>query len=170
MTGTMEQSNSLTPVCRCGSSAMFILTMVAGQSRYLNIDAGTLFSQSIYSPSIYGDTNMAISTLLIAISLACCSAAALAQGSGGGGSGGGTSAGGSAARESDIMIVAGTLTNKMAPAMRKVYDQMPELRYVISMGILRSGLPGDGGGPPLWRDAAAKENPAHRYDRAVTCP
>src|ERR1043165_4767545 len=28
-------------------------------------------------------------------------------------------------RQSDVMIVAGTLTNKMAPAMRKVYDQMP---------------------------------------------
>jgi len=33
-----------------------------------------------------------------------------------------------------VMIVAGTLTNKMAPALRKVYDQMPEPRYVISMG------------------------------------
>jgi NADH-quinone oxidoreductase subunit B len=35
-------------------------------------------------------------------------------------------------RQSDLMIVAGTLTNKMAPALRKVYDQMPEPRYVIS--------------------------------------
>src|SRR3979409_950074 len=33
-------------------------------------------------------------------------------------------------RQSDVMIVAGTLTNKMAPALRKVYDQMPEPRYV----------------------------------------
>ncbi len=40
-------------------------------------------------------------------------------------------------RQSDVMIVAGTLTNKMAPALRKVYDQMPEPRYVISMGVLR---------------------------------
>ena len=31
-------------------------------------------------------------------------------------------------RQSDVMIVAGTLTNKMAPALRKVYDQMPEPR------------------------------------------
>jgi NADH-quinone oxidoreductase subunit B len=37
-------------------------------------------------------------------------------------------------RQSDVMIVAGTLTNKMAPALRKVYDQMPEPRYVISIG------------------------------------
>src|SRR5882762_9615947 len=31
-------------------------------------------------------------------------------------------------RQSDVMIVAGTLTNKMAPALRRVYDQMPEPR------------------------------------------
>src|SRR5258708_27179533 len=37
-------------------------------------------------------------------------------------------------RQSDVMIVAGTLTNKMAPALRKVYDQMPEPPWVISMG------------------------------------
>ncbi|KAM5191203.1 NADH dehydrogenase [ubiquinone] iron-sulfur protein 7, mitochondrial isoform 5-T5 [Callospermophilus lateralis] len=37
-------------------------------------------------------------------------------------------------RQADVMIVAGTLTNKMAPALRKVYDQMPEPRYVVSMG------------------------------------
>jgi NADH-quinone oxidoreductase subunit B len=42
-------------------------------------------------------------------------------------------------RQSDVMIVAGTLTNKMASALRKVYDQMPEPRWVLSMGSCANG-------------------------------
>ena len=96
-------------------------------------------------------------------------------------------------RQSDVMIVAGTLTNKMAPALRKVYDQMPEPRYVISMGScangggyyhysysvvrgcdrivpdrhLRARLPADGGGAALRRAAAAEEDPPHRHHRTL---
>lgn len=96
-------------------------------------------------------------------------------------------------RQSDVIIVAGTLTNKMAPAFRKIYDQMPEPRYVISMGScangggllplllfrcarlrprgagrhLRPGLSADRGSAALWGDAAPAENPANGHDRKM---
>lgn len=37
-------------------------------------------------------------------------------------------------RQSDCLIVAGTVTKKMAPVIRRVYDQIPEPRYVVAMG------------------------------------
>ncbi len=41
-------------------------------------------------------------------------------------------------RQADLMIVAGRLSNKMAPILRQVYDQMPEPKFVLSMGACAS--------------------------------
>lgn len=41
-------------------------------------------------------------------------------------------------RQADVMIIAGRLSKKMAPVLRQIYDQMPEPKYVISMGACAS--------------------------------
>ena len=37
-------------------------------------------------------------------------------------------------RQADLLIVAGTIVDKIAPVLKKIYDQMPEPKYVIAMG------------------------------------
>ena len=48
-------------------------------------------------------------------------------------------------RQSDLMIVAGTVNAKMAQVVRKLYDQMPEPKYVMAMGACTVG------GGPYWK-------------------
>jgi len=42
-------------------------------------------------------------------------------------------------RQADVILVSGTLCNKMAPALRKIYDQMTDPKWVISMGSCANG-------------------------------
>lgn len=41
-------------------------------------------------------------------------------------------------RQADVMIVAGRVSNKMAPVVRQIYDQMPEPKWVLAMGVCAS--------------------------------
>ncbi|MCD7034656.1 NADH-quinone oxidoreductase subunit B [Metabacillus sp. GX 13764] len=54
-------------------------------------------------------------------------------------------------RQSDVMIVSGTVTKKMAPVLRRLYDQMPEPKWVIAMGSCATA-----GGPYVKSYAVVK--------------
>jgi NADH-quinone oxidoreductase subunit B len=41
-------------------------------------------------------------------------------------------------RQADLMIVAGRVSQKMAPVLRQIYDQMPEPKWVLAMGVCAS--------------------------------
>src|SRR5207247_5236307 len=43
-------------------------------------------------------------------------------------------------RQADLMIVAGRVTNKMAPVLRQIYDQMSEPKWVLAMGVCASSV------------------------------
>jgi NADH:ubiquinone oxidoreductase 20 kD subunit and related Fe-S oxidoreductases len=60
-------------------------------------------------------------------------------------------------RQSDLLIVSGRVSQKMAPPLRRIYDQMPEPRWVIAMGVCASA-----GG--MFTNYA--DRPGRRHDRA----
>ncbi|MCC6385256.1 MAG: NADH-quinone oxidoreductase subunit B [Bacteroidia bacterium] len=59
-------------------------------------------------------------------------------------------------RQSDVIIIAGTIVNKMAPVLKRLYDQMPEPKYVIAMGACATS-----GGPFFYNTYSVVKGADH---------
>lgn len=59
-------------------------------------------------------------------------------------------------RQADVIIIAGTIVNKMAPVLKRLYDQMPEPRYVVAMGACATS-----GGPFFYNTYSVVKGADH---------
>ena len=59
-------------------------------------------------------------------------------------------------RQADVIIIAGTIVNKMAPVLKRLYDQMPEPKYVIAMGACATS-----GGPFFYNTYSVVKGADH---------
>jgi NADH-quinone oxidoreductase subunit B len=101
----------------------------AGDPLLLSLDLGRRYNLSVYS-----------------FGLACCAVEFVAASMGGYDLGGGVDVAplGSGPAEVDVLVVAGTVTDKMAPAVRRFYEQMSGPKYVVSFGACSNC------GGPYW--------------------
>lgn len=67
-------------------------------------------------------------------------------------------------RQADLMVVSGTVTDKMAPAVRRLWEQMPEPKYAISFGACSNS------GGPYWDSYCVTKGVDRSSRSTCTCP